>query len=81
MGSEMCIRDRFYTIEFALIIVWQVRIVILTCGQKTFHLTLSRMDQFLLVQTSLIQAPSALFLLHYVSDYGLGFLGGGEILL
>jgi len=39
------------------------------------------MDQLLLVQTSLIQAPSALFSLHYVSDYGLGFLGGGEILL
>ena len=61
--------------------MWQVRIVILSWGQKTLRLTLSWMDQLLLVQTSLIQAPSALFSLHYVSDYGLGFLGGGEILL
>ena len=31
--------------------------------------------------TSLIPRASASFSLHYVSDYGLGFLGGGEILL
>ena len=61
--------------------MWQVRLAILSWGQKMFRLTLRRMDQLLLAKTRLIQAPSALFSLHYVSDYGLGFLGGGEILL
>ena len=50
-------------------------------GSKMLRLTLRQMDQLLRAKTSLIQAPSALFSLHYVSDYGLGFLGGGEILL
>ena len=61
--------------------MWQVRLVILSWGQKLFRLTLRRMDQLLRAKTSLIQAPSALFSLHYVRDYGLGFLGGSEILL
>ena len=46
-----------------------------------FRLTLRRMDQLLRGQDKLDSQSFSSFSIHYVSDYGLGFLGGGEILL
>ena len=61
--------------------MWQVRLAILSWGPKNVT-SYTQLDGSSATGYDKLDSQSfSSFSLHYVSDYGLGFLGGGEILL